>query len=305
MNISVIIPTYNRPDNLKECLANLTAQTLVRKFYEIIVVDDGSSTNLEPLVKQSLENSGVKYFFIKQVNSGPAEARNKGVLAATGEVVLFIGDDIMASDNFLAEHYNFHLKNPNDDMATLGFTTWSKDIKISDFMVWLEASSFQFGYYALKPGQAAGHNYFYTSNISLKKRFMLNYGMFNSAFRYAAFEDVELGYRLIKAGLKLIYNPSAIAYHKHEVNIKDSIKRMEIVGKSAKVFTGLHPELTGELSLKSRRRLKGKVKSFLIIFLHYFAAISNCHRLDSYYWKNIMLASYMKGYDLAGGQYDK
>ena len=297
MNISVIIPTYNRPDNLKECLDYLKSQTLNRKLYEIIVIDDGSSVELEPLVNQSLGGSGIRYFFIKQDNSGPAEARNKGVLAATSEAVLFIGDDIMVGRNYLSEHLNFHLKNPSFDMAMLGFTTWSKNIKISDFMVWLEASGIQFGYNNLKPSQAVGYNYFYTSNLSLKKRFMLDNGLFNKSFRHAAFEDSELGYRLIKAGLKLIYNPAAVAYHKHEVDIEGLIRRMEIVGGSAKIFANLHSELTDELSLKSRRGLKGKIKDIIVYSLFWSGRVFNNRLFESYYWKSEMLNSYIRGYD--------
>lgn len=297
MNISVIIPTYNRPVSLKECLDCLKRQTIDRKFYEIIVIDDGSAIDLEPLVIHSLEDSGVKYAFIKQANSGPAEARNKGILAASGELALFIGDDIMASHDYLAEHYNFHLKNPNDNLAMLGFTTWSKDIKISNFMIWLEASGIQFGYNNLKPNQEIGYNYFYTSNISLKKQFILDNEMFNKAFKYAAFEDSEIGYRLINAGLKLIYNPLAVAQHKHEVNIEGALKRMEIVGRSAKVFANLHPELADGLSLKSRRGLKGKAKDMIIYLLYYIASLYNCRRLDGYYWKSKMLKNYINGYD--------
>lgn len=297
MNISVIIPTYNRPDNLKECLACLKTQTLDRKLYEIIVIDDGSSAELGRLIDQSLGDSGIKYTLIKQINSGPAEARNKGILVATGEVVLFIGDDIMVSDNYLCEHYNFHLKNPGVDMALLGFTTWSKDIKISDFMIWLEASGIQFGYNDLKPNQTVSYNYFYTSNLSLKRQFMLANGLFNNSFHHAAFEDLEIGYRLINSGLKLRYNPQAIAHHKHEVDFKGSIKRMKIVGESAKIFSSLHPELTDELSLRSRRGLKGKIKNIIIYILYFWGSLFNNRRLKSYYWKGKMLNSYIMGYD--------
>lgn len=297
MKLSVIIPTYNRPDNLKECLDSLKRQTLDRKLYEIIVVDDGSAASSERLVNQSLRGSGIKCFFIRQTNRGPAEARNQGVLAATSEVVLFIGDDIMASDNYLREHYNFHLENPGANFAMLGFTTWSKDIKISDFMIWLEASGIQFGYNNLQPDQAVGYNYFYTSNLSLKRRFMLDNGLFNNSFRYAAFEDSEIGYRLINSGLKLIYNPLAVAYHKHEVDFKSSIRRMKIVGESAKLFSSLHPELTDELSLKSRRGLKGRIKNIIIYILYFLLWPLNSRQIKGYCWKSKMLNSYIKGFD--------
>jgi len=297
MNISVIIPTYNRPDNLKECLDYLKSQTLDKKFYEIIVVDDGSSMELESLVNQSLGGSGIKYYFIKQINSGPAEARNKGILAAKGEVVLFIGDDIMVSDNYLREHYNFHLKNIGANIAMLGFTTWSKDIKISDFMIWLETSGTQFGYNDLKSGQEVGYNYFYTSNISLKKKFMMENGLFNNSFRYAAFEDSEIGYRLMSFGLKLIYNPQAIAYHKHKMDINGSIKRMKIVGESAKIFSDLHPDLIDELSLKSRRGFMGKIKNIIINILYFLGRPFNSRQINGYFWKSQMLKSYIKGFD--------
>lgn len=297
MNISIIIPTYNRASSLKECLACLKRQTLEKSRYEIIVVDDGSSKNMEYLADEVLENSGVKYIFIRQHNSGPAEARNKGIRASRGEIVLFIGDDIMASKNFLSEHYDFHLKNPSDNMAMLGYTTWSKDIKITDFMVWLEKSGTQFGYDYIKPGQAVDYRYFYTSNISLKKIFMAKNGFFNNSFHFAAFEDSELGYRLIKAGLKLIYNPLAIAYHKHEMTIDGYLKRMEIVGRSAKIFAELHPELKKELSLKMRRGLKRSIKSLTAKLVIFFSLYRFFHQLKGYFWDGEIIRSYLRGYD--------
>lgn len=246
MKLSVVIPTYNRLDSLIFCLEKLSQQSLAREFFEIIVVDDGSDKSCQSEVEGFFRQQGVSGLYCRQNNAGPAAARNKGVNLASGEVVLFIGDDMLAADGFLRAHYDFHLLHGEETSALLGQVQWPVVWLKTDFMDWLDKTCFQFDFASLLPGEKADYKHFYTSNISLKKNFLLANGLFNESFPYAAFEDTEFGYRLGKNGLRLIYNPRALVYHYHKLTFGDYLFRMEKAGEGAAILCNLHPELKSE-----------------------------------------------------------
>ncbi|MCX6773403.1 MAG: glycosyltransferase family A protein, partial [Candidatus Micrarchaeota archaeon] len=76
MKVSVVIPTYNRIDDLRKCLNALRAQTLDRGEFEVIVVDDGSKDSTPLFMEGSLDDSGMNLSYYRQDNRGPASARN-------------------------------------------------------------------------------------------------------------------------------------------------------------------------------------------------------------------------------------
>jgi len=234
MNLTVVIPTYNRKDILKKCLKALFNQTYPYSDYEIIVVDDGSTDGTEELVKSLLNSARCTLRYFKQEHKGPAAARNVGIRNAKGEIILFIGDDIIATPTLLEEHSKWHREYPDDNVAVLGYVTWSPEIEITPFMRWLENGGPQFHFWQIKDRiEVDAQNYFYTSNISLKRKFLLeNNGFFDEEFPYAAFEDNELGYRLKKAGMILNYNKEAVGYHYQYTSLNDACRRMIKVGEA-------------------------------------------------------------------------
>ena len=236
LSLTVIIPTYNRKDILKKCLNALFNQTYPQSDYEIIVVDDGSTDGTERLVKCLLNDSPCVVRYFKQENKGPAAARNSGIKNVSAKIVLFIGDDIVATSNLIAEHMKWHLRNSEENVAVLGYVTWSPELRITPFMRWLENGGPQFYYHELEGKETASYKQFYTSNISLKRHFLLRNGLFDEAFKYAAYEDTELGYRLARKGLKILYNEKATGYHLHRVNFKTFCKRQKLAGRSVVIF---------------------------------------------------------------------
>jgi len=251
--ISVIIPTYNRKKILVKCLKALFNQDYPKSLYEIIIIDDGSVDSTKTEVKKLYQFSPVSLIYLKQSNKGPAAARNYGIARAKGKIILIMGDDIIATPHLLKEHDKIHQLYPMENIAVIGYVTWSPDIKITPFMYWLENGGPQFRYYKLTPNTFTDYKYFYTSNISLKK-ILFNKEQFNELFPYAAYEDIELGYRLHQRGLKIFYNPKAKAFHWHKINLKSYTKRNFQVGISRAIFNKLHPRLTKNpiRSFKSR-----------------------------------------------------
>lgn len=241
LDLSVVIPTYNRKDVLKRCLESLFNQTYPQNKYEIIVVDDGSTDGTGDLVKELIKESACQLRYFKQENKGPAAARNVGIKNANGELILFTGDDCIADSHLLEEHMKYH--NTYKDVAVLGYTTWHPDLKITPFMEYIVTSGIQFGYPLIKDKNNVPFNFFYTSNISIKKELLIHADLFDEDFKYAAWEDVELGYRLNQRGIKIVYNKEAITYHNHPTTVSKFCERQKKTGMSAVVFYKKHPEM--------------------------------------------------------------
>lgn len=239
MKLSVIIPTHNRADVLEICLERITRQEGVD--FEVIVVDDGSEDHTAKVVATFKD-----VIYIKQKASQQGVARNKGAKKTTGDILLFIGDDIFVEPGFLMQHMNIHIKNPDEEVVVLGYTTWDPLLEITPYMEFLESSGWQFAYHLLQPGftdHPEPYKFFYTSNISLKKS-LFDKEKFSTKFTEYGWEDIELGYRLWdKHGMRLYYEPDAIALHHHLIPESTLGKRMRTVGRSAVKFEKLQPKV--------------------------------------------------------------
>ena len=259
VNISVIIPTFNRKEALDKCLKALACQDIAGE-YEVIVIDDGSTDGTAELMQATRNNYPLSLQYYRQSHRGPAAARNYGIRKASGEILLFIGDDIIAgSPAFLHEHLSWHLDRYKEpEMAVLGYTTWSPELEISPYMQWLETGGAQFSYSSIGSGTFTDFRRFYTSNISLKRMF-LGEDLFDEHFPYAAYEDNELGYRLARRGLRIVHNRQALAYHYHPIKLVNYCKRAFLTGKSAVILSGIHPELTKRSSDPNWKRIMKRI----------------------------------------------
>ena len=234
---SVVIPTHNRLDMLVRVLDALEAQAGAPPF-EVIVIDDGSK---DDTARTMAQRPGI--LFRSQANAGPGQARNHGVSLASGKIVVFIGDDTVPEPRFLAEHARVH-REANDDpmMACLGYTGWPRGERVTAFMDYINDYGLQFGYKLIRDGEIVPFNFFYTSNISIDREVLLAHP-FDTTFPSAAWEDIELAYRLDAKGLKIRYNARAITRHYHPTNVDSFARRQYTVGKSGAIFYQKHPEL--------------------------------------------------------------
>jgi glycosyltransferase involved in cell wall biosynthesis len=237
MDFSIVIPTYNRASMLVRVLDALDAQLEAPPF-EVIVINDGSSDDTERVMAG---RSGV--IFHTQANGGPGQARNHGVTLASGKVVLFIGDDTVPEPRFLAEHARVHREAGNDALtACLGYTGWPASEPVTAFMDYINDYGLQFGYKLIRDGEIVPFNFFYTSNISIDREVLAAHP-FDTTFPSAAWEDIELAYRLDAMGLKIRYNARAVTRHYHPMNVDSFARRQYTVGKSGAIFYQKHPEL--------------------------------------------------------------
>lgn len=238
MFFSIVIPTYNRQPILEKCLRALEHQEIrdnsVISGYEVVLVDDGSTDGtLEWLELHKEEFSHVRSH--SQDHMGPAAARNLGVEKATGDTIIFIDSDLVVTEQFLQAHANALVQGEmeigNNCLFTYGAVIntgnfdnpTSEPYKITDF-------------------SAA---YFATGNVAIAREWLEKAGLFDTRFQLYGWEDLELGVRLKKLGLKLIKCPEAVGYHWHPYFALEQIPRMidqEIQrGRMGVLFYQKHP----------------------------------------------------------------
>lgn len=284
-NISIIIPTCNRKEILSRSLLHLNHQNYPFNKFEVIVIDDGSTDDTCNEIDKIRNNLYYQLHYIKQEKSGPSAARNKGIAKASADILLFTGDDILFSNDLLVEHLKSHHKHSN--IAVLGFVDWSKKVKISDFMRFIAPDGFQFRYGNIEDENNCGFRHFYTSNVSLNKKWF-EHNLFDEDFSYANLEDTELGYRLEKKGLKIILNKSAIGHHIHNINFPYFCRRMKLTGEMSSLLLKKHPELASTF-LPGGGRFVSSMHTILKLLL----PLTKINR--KLYWRISIVTSYLEG----------
>jgi GT2 family glycosyltransferase len=242
LELSVVIPTYRRHDALRRTVAALEDQTVSPDRFELIVVDDPNDD--DPAAVGAALASPDRPFSVRQLHrevAGVAAARNVGWRAATAPLVLFLGDDILASRDLIAEHLAWHTRQPEPEVAVLGNVRWADELPRTPLMLWLDDGiQFDYGWLEHKP---AGWGHFYTANVSIKRMMLERTGGFDQERFPFGYEDTDLGYRLAEAGLRLLYNRSARAEHLHQPTLEEWAGRMQSIARAERTWIDLHPDM--------------------------------------------------------------
>jgi len=257
MKISVVIGTYNQRDTLKIVLDSFAKQTLAAKNFEIIVIDSSSTDGTESAVRSL--NLPYQLNYLRVENKGKAFARNQGVKQAQAEIILLTDADMVAAPDLLTQHVIEQEK--HGDVSIEGVTyNLKKPLELSELYPTsphIEAYIKQ----ELKPEQHLKWSYFLSGNLSLRKQTFIEAGEFDENFSGYGWEDIELGYRLNKMKIPVLYAPEAINYHFHFVTGQDMLKRKYNMGRSAAYFFKKHPNLEIKMFLGMNPLAMG-------IFLH-------------------------------------
>jgi glycosyltransferase involved in cell wall biosynthesis len=275
--LSVVVPTYNRAPILARCLDALAAQDPAPD--EVVVVDDGSIDDTPAVVES---HDWVKA--VRQENAGRAAAKNAGVDAARGDVVLFLDDDVIATPGLIHLHAEHHRVRADLHEALLGHVTWAPEVEVTRHMHWLEHGGPLFHYDEIDDRENVSWKMLYTANVSLKREFL---EPFDTAL--PIFEDSELAYRLSKRGLKLRYDPEALGWHLREETPERTEKRMREVGAAAARLHAKWPELREE---PPQMRAVGRMKAAGAMALQRAGVHAFDDQLDS--WR--AARAYAEGY---------
>jgi GT2 family glycosyltransferase len=241
--ISVVIPTYNRFETLEHVLPTLLAQTLAPSQYELLVCDSNSSDGTaEYLAGVQMQHPAVRH--LPGAYGGRAAARNAGIAAARGEIVLFNDADILASPDLLEVHLRKHRE--QSGIAVVGLEVQVRDIAEYVFKRDHPAAR---GHLHPASRKRLSWLYFLTGNASARQADIVKAGCFDESFTGYGHEDLELGYRLQQNGIRILYEPQAVNYHCQAISYDEQREKMRLAGRSSARFYRKHPHFEVMLKL--------------------------------------------------------
>jgi len=243
--VSVIIPTYNRKHLLRQTLLSLCQQTYPSAQYEIIVADDGSTDGTGEMVAALEVPCTINYDW--QENAGVTTARNRGIRLARGPLLLFLDDDMLADSRLIEFHVQSHAE--HQGIIVKGRVEWTPQGELTTF-----ARVIQTGTNLNVVPNGDGFIPFYfvgAGHFSIEKADALKTGLWDGNLRTYGFVDLDFMYRAHKSGVRMLYNPQALTYHRdYAVGLHQNCERIRRAAWSAatQIFEK-HPELEGQLAM--------------------------------------------------------
>jgi glycosyltransferase involved in cell wall biosynthesis len=250
---SVIVPTFQRRDTVLHTVSALEQQS--ERDFEAIVVDDGSSDGSAAALRELRVSFPLTV--LEQPNRGAAAARNAGAEASSGELLVFLDDDMRADPALLAEHDRSHREGADMVMGDLPLDPASPENLLS----------WGVGSWAARrrerlaaPGAEIGVGDLLTGQMSISSEAFRALGGLDPTFtRDGLFggEDLDFGHRVIAAGYEVVFNVAAISYQYYDVDPAKYLRRARETGRSDRELVAKHPELAGAMeaspSFKTRR----------------------------------------------------
>jgi GT2 family glycosyltransferase len=245
--ISVVIPTCNRRERLRETLLALANQSVEGDQFQVIVVPNGCTDGTAEFIESLPFPMPVTV--LSQPVAGRAKARNAGARAASADIVLFLDDDMEAAPELLRAHLDAHQGSP--DTAVIGYfpvANRGAEQTILDEAAqrWWNKVFANLG----EPDHEFTFRDFSTGNVSIPRSLFLAQGGFDETLdQNSSGEDWELGFRLIQRGVRFKYARNAMALHHDPASLAKVLRRSRQEGRGHAFIVGRHPELLGEFHL--------------------------------------------------------
>ncbi len=236
IDVSVVIPTFNRADQLERCLDALSAQSARAGSYEVVVVDDGS-TDGTPLLLRSYR-APFALRIERQENRGQPAALNRGIEIAAAPVCLFVDDDVVATPALVAEHFRAQ----RDAGGAIGLGALRLRLESRGGLARYFAAWWTEHYARLDEGTTIPDFWdCYSGNLSAPTHVLREIGSFDASLGRSF--DVELAYRLVSRGLPIVYVPTAVGEQRYTKGFSGLVADFDRAGTAAAALYKRHPEL--------------------------------------------------------------
>ena len=239
MKYSIVVPVYNRPDEVDELLESLSSQTF--KDFEVVIVEDGSKITCKDVCEKYANILDLHYYY--KENSGPGQSRNYGVERARGEYVLIVDSDAVAPHGFLQAIDDELQRQPSDawggpDAANESFTDVQKAISYA------MTSFFTTG--GIRGGKKQLDKFYPRSfNLGIRREAYLALGGFSKT-RFSKMslygEDIDFSIRIYKAGYSCRLFPEAWVWHKRRTDFRKFWRQVYNSGYARVNLWRMYPE---------------------------------------------------------------
>ena len=233
MQYSIIVPVFNRPDEVDELLQSLCGQTI--KDFEVIIVEDGSTKPCEEVCKKYEGQLDLKYFM--KPNSGPGQSRNYGADRALGEWLIILDSDVVLPNGYLEaveKTFNYPLgpqgRLPEQELSTINSIAafGGPDAAHPSFTPIQKAISYSMTSFFTTGGIRGGKkklDKFYprSFNMGIRRDVYQQLGGF-SKMRFG--EDIDFSYRIVEAGHQTMLIPEAWVWHKRRTDLKKFFRQV-------------------------------------------------------------------------------
>jgi len=245
--VSVIVPTYRRPDALRATLEALVAVEHPTELMEVVVVDDGAEAATEAVVERSARD-GFRIRYASQEQRGAASARNLGAQLATGNVLVFLDDDMLVEPDHIAQHLatrarygdclvNGHWEFTPETIAALEETPFGRFRMAVERWYKDGIAKTPLDGSCVEPAEMTA------CNLSVRRELFLELGGFDEEIPFAGAEDVEFSYRAAQAGCRFVYNPEIRLLHNdRRVTLRQFGTRHMRGAMTAVYLAAKHPE---------------------------------------------------------------
>lgn len=242
MKYSIIVPTYNRVDELRELIPSLAKQDYGLDNTELVIVDDGSSDSTKEYIQSLALGSYLKY--VEQENQGPGAARNLGMSVAQGQYFIFVDSDCIIPSDYLSKIDLFLLKNKPDAFG-------GPDTYHPSFSPLLKAINYSMTSFLGTGGTRGSEKsvakfYPRSFNMGFHRKVYETIGQFHK-IRHG--QDMDYSARIFKAGFDVRLIPDAFVYHKRRTSIKKFFKQIFNWGVARINLSQLHEGLLKPIHL--------------------------------------------------------
>lgn len=234
MFFSLIVPVYNRPDEVEELLASLAIQSYTDP-YEIVIIEDGSSVTCQSVVEKYADRLAISYFF--KPNSGPGDSRNFGMRNAKGDYFIILDSDCIIPPKYLQSVAENLRKNYVDCFG-------GPDAALDSFSDIQKAINFVMTSF-ITTGGVRGKS----ETLTKFQPRSFNMGLSRKAFESTdgfgnihPGEDPDLSIRLWKQGYSTMLFTDSFVYHKRRIDWQKFYKQVNKFGKARPILDTWHPE---------------------------------------------------------------
>ncbi len=323
MSVSVVVPTYNRGAKLAETLQRLLASERGNiAQIDIVVVDDGSQIPAARVVEAQTVPPGFQLRCIRQQNAGPAKARNNGFRQTSGDLVLFMDDDILVPPSLIQKHVTSHERFPGAVIfGRSPFREWPKEASLAKFLDSLGYSN------SVGSEKFADVEIVASGHISVPRDlFTEEHGVYRDDLATPAAEEFELSARLMRRHVRMIVANEIVADHDHSPTLVELCKQAFKYGVGAAEYTAkcdcsldavrqiIH--VNGPVSAADSERLAitklakmflaiSPVRKSLLLSLQVLSGISILDKLTVYGYRLLLGTHYFAGVRFGLAKYSK